>query len=135
VTTPAPAFRDVPEPSTASEPFWTATRERRLVMQRCTACEQVVWYPRHTCPGCGGSDLAWEELAGTGTIHAVSVHHRSPLPALADRTPYAVVLVDLDEGARLMSNVFGAVPEVGARVRVTWEPLADGRHLPLFEPT
>jgi hypothetical protein len=45
------------------------------------------------------------------------------------------VLVDLDEGARLMSNVFGAVPEVGARVRVTWEPLADGRHLPLFEPT
>ena len=134
MTDPTPPFREVPEASEVSAPFWAATRERRLVMPRCTGCRQLVWYPRPSCQRCAGTDLVWEELSGAGTVHAVSVHHRSPSPALADRTPYAVVLIDLDEGARIMSNVFGAVPEVGSAVRVAWEPLADGRHLPIFEP-
>jgi uncharacterized OB-fold protein len=51
--------------------------------------------------------------------------------------PYALALVDLDDGARLMTNVVGrdaADVRVGQRVRATWEPLEDGRHLLLFEP-
>jgi len=58
-------------------------------------------------------------------------------PGMAGREPYVVALIDLDEGPRLMSNVIGAdVARVapGLAVRVTWEPLSDGRHLPLFEP-
>jgi uncharacterized OB-fold protein len=45
--------------------------------------------------------------------------------------------VELDEGVRLLSNVVGCPPEgvaVGVRVQVTWEPLSDGRRLPLFQP-
>jgi uncharacterized OB-fold protein len=51
--------------------------------------------------------------------------------------PYTVVLVDLAEGVRIMSNVVGCAPEsvtVGMEVRVAWQALADGRHLPQFEP-
>jgi uncharacterized OB-fold protein len=53
------------------------------------------------------------------------------------RVPYAVALVELDEGARLMSNVVDCEPadvHVGQRVRATWEPLDDGRHLLVFAP-
>jgi len=123
----------VPEPTAVSAPFWDATRRRELAMQRCESCNRLVWYPRFVCPHCGGSTLRWEQLSGNGVVYAVSVHHRAALPALADKVPYSVVLVDLDDGVRLMSNVFGPAPAVGDRVGVKWAPLDDGRNLPVFE--
>jgi len=56
---------------------------------------------------------------------------------MAQRVPYAVALIDLDEGVRMMSNVVGIEPDdvkIGMDVTVTWEPLSDGRNLPLFAP-
>ena len=123
----------VPEPSAVSAPYWDATKSKRLTMQRCANCHQLVWYPRFVCPHCGGDELAWETLSGHGVVYAVSVHHRPALPALADKVPYSVVLVDLAEGARIMSNVFGTPPQVGDEVDVAWVALPDGRHLPTFE--
>jgi len=67
----------------------------------------------------------------------VSVHFRPGVPELKDRTPYAVALVDLDEGVRMLSNVVNCEPDVvhvGQQVVASWEPLADGRHLVVFEP-
>jgi uncharacterized protein len=124
----------VPEPTALSAPFWEATRRRQLMMQRCQPCDHLVWYPRFVCPHCGGLSLQWEELRGQGVVYAVSVHHRAPVPALAAKVPYSVVLVDLDEGVRMMSNVFGPAPSVGDAVALTWQPLEDGRNLPVFEP-
>lgn len=117
-----------------SAPFWEAAAERRLALQHCARCDHFVWYPRAACPGCLG-DLAWRTVIGEGVVHAVSVHHHSPRPDLT--APYAVVLVDLDEGVRLLSRMVGGDPEqvaVGDRVRPTWEPTEDGRNLLLFEP-
>jgi uncharacterized OB-fold protein len=57
---------------------------------------------------------------------------------MGESEPYAVALVDLEEGARLMSNIVGCEPDkagVGMAVKVTWEALEDGRYLPLFEPS
>jgi uncharacterized OB-fold protein len=51
--------------------------------------------------------------------------------------PYAVALVDLSEGVRIMTNIVGCEPDaatVGMAVAVTWQPLADGRHLAQFAP-
>jgi uncharacterized OB-fold protein len=124
----------VPAATAVSTPFWAATEQRQLVMQRCESCDQLVWYPRFVCPHCGAFALRWEELSGRGVVYAVSVHHRAAHPAFAERVPYSVVLVDLDEGARMMSNVFGPPPKVGEAVSVAWLPLDDGRNLPIFEP-
>lgn len=127
--------RPQPGSSPESEPFWSATRERRLVLQWCVACDEPVQYPRAFCPGCGGFELTWRAAAGTGVVHAVTVEHRPEQMGVDE--PFAVALVDLDEGARLMSNVVGCPPgdvAAGLRVQVTWEALEDGRHLPLFEP-
>jgi uncharacterized OB-fold protein len=136
VTEPVHA-RTVPEPSEISQPFWDASREQRLVLQRCPHCDRAIWYPRAMCPRCLSEELEWSEASGNGTVYAMSVHHRAPAAELADRVPYVVALVDLDEGVRLMTNVVGVEPaavRVGQRVQATWEPLADGRHLLLFNP-
>ena len=120
-----------------TEPYWTATRQRQLVLPWCTHCGRPFWYPRPVCPTCLRPDIEWHEASGRGVVHAVSVMHRPGNPMMADRVPYAVALVDLEEGVRMMSNVEGVDPalvEVGQAVTVTWEPLSDGRHLPLFEP-
>jgi uncharacterized OB-fold protein len=126
-----------PPISKVSTPFWDATREQRLVIQHCDDCGRAVWYPRVCCPFCSSIGLTWKQATGRGTIYAVSVQYRPGTPQLKDRVPYAVVLVDLDEGVRMMSNLVGGDPEqveVGQTVRAAWEPLTDGRHLVVFEP-
>lgn len=131
----APA-RPVPPESDVGRPFWVASRERRLVLPWCRACERPHWYPRGFCPTCLGSDLEWRPSNGRGVVHAVSVQPRPAHPGLADRVPYAVALVDLDDGVRMLLAVeadAAADPwsvRIDDRVRVGWEPLSDGRHLP-----
>lgn len=133
--TEPPASRTEPPVTETSAPFWEATREQRLVLQWCRACETVIHYPRAMCPSCLGEDLEWRPSEGLGEIYAVTVLHKSGSPFL--QPPYAVALVSLDGGARLMANIVNCAPEqvsVGMPVQVHWEALSDGRHLPLFEP-
>jgi uncharacterized OB-fold protein len=127
------------EPPISEEaiPYWDATRTQQLVIPWCTDCGQPFWYPRPTCPRCLHDAIEWRAAQGTGTVNAVSVQHKpGPFRDEADG-PYAVALVDLAEGVRVMTDVVGCAPEavtVGMAVRVTRHPLPDGRHLPFFEP-
>ena len=130
-----------PPVSPAAEPFWEATRERRLVIQWCRSCERAIHFPREACPSCLGIDLEFRPAARTGTVYACS---EMPVPGnsgMNGRAPYVVALIDLPEGVRLLSNVLPAdgadgpaEAAVGDAVHVAWEPLADGRHLPVFVP-
>jgi hypothetical protein len=121
--------------------FWEATRDGRLLVQWCTSCDRGVFYPRVFCPHCGtGADaLEWRTASGRATVHAAVVEHK-PQAAGANFSggqPYCVALVDLEEGVRMLTNVVGCPPDevrCGMPVTVTWEPLSDGRRLPLFEP-
>jgi len=124
--------------------FWDGTREQQLLIPTCRSCGKAFWYPRPTCPHCLSADIDWRASTGAGEVAAVSVMHRPANPFMADKVPYAVVLVDLDaptgpDGSRvrLMSNATGidaTQVTVGMRVSLTWEPLTDGRNLWLFEP-
>lgn len=126
-----------PPTSPASEPFWEATRGRRLVIQWCIPCERPIHFPREACPACLGTDLEFRTASGRATVYAVSVMPKAANPSMAGRGPYAVALVQLDEGVRLLTNVITPDPyavQVGDAVTVAWEPLGDGRHLPVFVP-
>ena len=73
------------------------------------------------------------------TVYAAVVEHRPEAAgaAFSGGEPYCVALVDLEEGVRMMTNVVGCPPDEvhsGMAVAVTWEPLSDGRQLPLFRP-
>lgn len=123
--------------SQVAEPFWNASKEKRFVLQCCDGCEKFVFYPRDFCPHCFGESLSWRDVSGNGTIYAVSVMHKPGNPLMASRIPYAVAIVELDEGVRMLTNLVGCEPgeaRIGMKVRVTWEALPDGKHLPLFEP-
>jgi len=142
-STPTPT-RLEPKVGAESGPFWEATRERRLLVQWCTACDRGIFYPRSFCPYCGGTDsgastLSWKEASGRATVYAVTVEHKpSAMGAtFSNGEPYVVALVDLEEGVRMLTNIVGCPADevvVGLPVTVTWEPLTDGRQLPLFTP-
>ncbi|MBV2215953.1 MAG: OB-fold domain-containing protein [Diaphorobacter sp.] len=73
----------------------------RFRIQQCGACARHVFYPRVACPHCGSADLRWMDASGQGTVHACSVVMGKP----GTGTDYAIVLVDLDEGVRMMGRV------------------------------
>lgn len=127
--------RPQPNVTDESRPFWEATREQRLVLQWCEDCGRVVHFPRSFCPSCAGHRLTWREASGRGVLYSFTVDHR-PLPPFGPEL-WTVALVDLEEGARLMTNVVDCAPDdirVGLPLEVVWEPLPDGRHLALFKP-
>lgn len=133
----ADAARPLPsldDPDT--RPFWEASRDQQLRYQICQGCKRVVFYPRQHCPYCLGLDLRWATSSGQGTIYSLSVVRRSRHPYFADKVPYAVAMVDLDEGFRMLSNIVGVADpgaelRIGQRVSVEWEE-HESVSLPLF---
>jgi hypothetical protein len=71
----------------------------KLPFQTCRSCDTTFFYPRILCPACGAEDVEFRDSAGRGTVYARTVIH------LRDGDPFNVVLVDLDEGFRVMSSV------------------------------
>ncbi|SFE34328.1 Zn-ribbon domain-containing OB-fold protein [Blastococcus tunisiensis] len=132
-----PAGRPLPVVDADSAPFWAALRDRRLMVQWCGTCDRHVFYPRALCPHCHAELAEWVECSGSGTIHSYTVARRPAGPAFAADVPYVVVLVDLDEGVRMLSNLVTDDVDsvrIGARVAVRFEDVTDEITLPLFEP-
>ena len=126
-----------PPVAEAAVPYWDATREQHLVLPWCTGCERPHWYPRERCPWCLTDTVEWRPASGAGEVYALSVQHRPGPMRDPAAGPYAVVLVELAEGVRVMSNLVDTDltdATVGMAVQVRWEPLSDGRHLPFFAP-
>ncbi|MFJ6658541.1 bifunctional MaoC family dehydratase N-terminal/OB-fold nucleic acid binding domain-containing protein [Streptomyces sp. NPDC091377] len=113
--------------------FWDGVARHELLIQRCTDCRtpRFPWLPG--CADCGSPD--WEAFAarGDGTVHSYVVMHHPPFPAFDP--PYAVVLVELAEGVRMVGNVTG-VPydkvRIGMEVRVEFPTYDDDLVLPAF---
>ncbi|HEY0525752.1 MAG TPA: OB-fold domain-containing protein [Stellaceae bacterium] len=89
----------------SSETEWTAGGDA-ILYRRCTACGHVWYFARRFCPACGAGEDAVSALrsAGRGTIYARTLVTRAPSPELRALAPYLVVLVDLDEGVRIMAH-------------------------------
>ena len=124
----------VPRPNEDTKHFWDATAEGRLILQRCSACDAVIWYPRSICPKCASFDLEWFEASGVGHVYSYSVVHRS-VGGWKDATPYVVAYVELEEGPRIMTNIVDVDPAavaIDARVRVVWHDTGEGSALPRF---
>jgi len=112
--------------------WWDATRERRLLVQRCGSCGDHQHYPRPFCVACGARDLALVAASGRGTVYSFTVVHRAPSAEFAP--PYTIALVRLEEGPLMLTRIVdGPVPlECDRPVELRWQGLEDGRHLPVF---
>lgn len=107
-----------------------ALAEGRFLLQRARSSGTVFFPPRLMEPGSGEGEWDWMEASGLGTVHAVTVIYPKP-----PQEPRAVVLVELDERVRLMSEVEGIAAEkiaIGLRVRARIGE-RDGAPLLLFD--
>ena len=122
-----------PIPDPESAPYWEAAADGRLLVKRCSECGRNHWYPRDHCPHCQSAVTSWEETAGRGTIYSWTTVRRPQSAAFADRAPYSLALVELEEGPRVLGFLgdSGAAPTIGAPVEVSFEP-AGSTALPVF---
>lgn len=101
-----------------------------IAYQRCGSCGNVWYFRREFCPRCGSDAPTRQASAGNGTIHATSLVYRAPDDTFRALAPYLVVLVDIDEGFRMMAHADpGSV--IGDRVAARFETRA-GRLMPVF---
>jgi hypothetical protein len=115
-------------------PFWDAAREGRLLVQRCTDTQQCFFPPAPVSPFTGRPHVEWIESAGRGELFSFVVFHQKYFPGFP--TPYTVVMVRLDEGPMLLTNLRGAEAsalKIGQRMHVVFDPEVDGFRLPQFE--
>ncbi|WP_323038995.1 Zn-ribbon domain-containing OB-fold protein [Gemmobacter sp.] len=80
-----------------------AAAQGQIAWQRCPACGHAQAQVRPFCLACLRPDPDWQLAAGGGVVVALTVQHRAPTPDWQARVPYAIALVDLDEGPRVMA--------------------------------
>lgn len=122
----------IPVADALSKPFWDAVNKRKLLVQKCTACNTLQYPPRPTCQDCTSDKLVWTETKGKGHIAAYMVVENGRLQRRMPDQPFNVAVVTLDEDPRInfYSNLPGVpakkVP-VGAAVEVMFEEVAPGQ--------
>jgi uncharacterized OB-fold protein len=109
---------------------WTIDGEG-IAYQACGHCQAIWYFRRGFCPHCGTSVPATLQASGLGTVHARTLVARAPTEELRAHAPYLIVLVDAEEGFRLMAHGDARL-QIGDRVRARFAPLA-GRRIPYFE--
>ncbi|MFC9660021.1 Zn-ribbon domain-containing OB-fold protein [Nocardia sp. NPDC127606] len=131
-------LRPEPRPTTETATYWNAAREERLVVQRCEECGRHQFYPRAFCTACLSEHLEWVDSVGAGSIYTFTICRIPADPSMADKVPYAVAIIDLDEGVRLLTNIVDCPIDrirVGAHVEVRFERVSTTAVLPQFTLT
>jgi uncharacterized protein len=131
--------KPLPTADPITAPFWHSVKAHAMQLQRCQSCATFIFYPRALCPVCGSDQLVWTPVSGKGTVHAFTIPHRHPNPAFGTDVPYVVALIELDEGARMLSNLVGIEPtpervRIGMPVTVSYDEVTDTITLPRFRP-
>jgi uncharacterized protein len=124
--------RPYPVPDRDTAPFWEGTLLGELRIQRCTACGRHVFYPRAVCPHCMADSLEWVVATGRGTVHSFTEVHRTSEEFRAE-APFAVGLIELAEGVRMMARLDVEKPVVGMAVQVVFNRVSDELSLPHFK--
>ena len=139
----------VPDNDSEWKEYFEHARQHRLVVRKCSACGLMRYPATHACPWCMDLGWTWQDVSGRGTIYSYEVVVHAIQPGFKELTPYAVVLVELDEqrgqptadeSLRVIANLVkpDGTPEadanvaIGKRARVVFSDLADHMALPQF---
>ncbi|MGD0229528.1 MAG: Zn-ribbon domain-containing OB-fold protein [Syntrophorhabdales bacterium] len=119
-----------------TKPYWDGAKRHELLIRRCRACGRHYFYPRDFCPYCFSFDVEWVRASGRGTIYSFTICHRGAQAFEAD-APYNLVLVELEEGVRMMSTIVGCPKDdlkIGMPVEVVFDDVTPEVTLPKFRP-
>lgn len=127
--------RMLPNPVGLNAELYAHWARGELRLQRCADCSTWRHPPRFLCANCGSSQFTWELTASRGHMYSWTITHRAVDPAF--EPPYAIVVVELDEGPRLVGNLVGLDPaalELDLPVLVELEVVSDTIALLNFRP-
>ena len=130
--------KPIPVPTPETQFFWDKCKEHELWLQRCQACRHVFFYPRLHCPQCLSDEVPGFRASGKGTLWTYMINHRA-VPGFEDDAPYAIAIVQLEEGPRMMSNIVGIenTPEnlvLDMPLEVVFEDATEEISIPKFRP-
>ena len=133
---PVAAKRPLPGISDDTRFFWDGARAGKLLIQRCKGCGELRHPPGPVCPSCHSFEWDTVEASGRGTVYSFVVMHYPEVPPFDHPNP--IVLVELEEGTRLISQIVGIQPgevRIGQAVQVEFNSFNDGELvLPQFRP-
>ena len=120
-----------------SKVFYDGCKRGELLYQFCQTCDEVIWLPKQFCPKCMSRDLEWKPSTGKGKIYMFTVTSDFCPPQFMEDLPYAVAVIRMDEGYKMMSNIvecdFDAL-RIDMPVEVVFEPVTEEITLPKFRP-
>jgi uncharacterized OB-fold protein len=128
-TKPLPAMMGL------TKPFYDWCKQRELRFQRCTQCGTWRHVPREMCPECGSFEWEWAKSSGRGKVFTWTVAARAMHPAFLDDIPYAPVVIEMEEGVRLLSQVIDCQPDqlkIDMPVEVVFDDVTPEVTLPKF---
>jgi len=118
-------------------PYWDHAKQHRLALQKCAQCGTFRFPASPVCAECDSDAYAWTPTAGTGSIVSWVVFHRSYFAAFADKIPYNVALIALDEGPVMCANIVdidNGRLRIGMRVTVVFDDIDAEFSIPRFRP-
>jgi len=130
------AFKDLlPDVTDLNAPYWEGLAVGELRIQQCNACDARQHPSESFCYNCGSQDITWHPVNGNGEIYSFIKVHQLYHAAFKDHLPYIVVIIQLNEGPRILGAMFGlnAEPKIGARVRAAFQNIDDESAFLLFE--
>jgi uncharacterized OB-fold protein len=131
------ADKPAPKPTPESKPYWDHANEGELWIQKCVTTGKHFFPPRNYSPFTIGGETEWVKVSGKATLYSYIINHR-PAPGFQDDAPYAIAVVELEEGPRLMTNIVGIenTPEnlvLDMPLEVRFEARGD-QQVPVFAP-
>lgn len=127
--------KPLPVISDSNRPFWEGCKNGKLKMQRCTECGHIRYPIGPVCTKCLSDSFVWETLSGKGEVFNYIIFHQKYSEAWADDLPYNVIMVQLDEGPRMFSNMVDIDNndiKIGQRIEVVFERATDEIYIPKF---
>ncbi len=133
---PQPAGIPLPAPDPGLAAVLGRLPRGELLFQRCERCGTANFLPTAACRSCLSGELAVgaQRRPGDGLLAGRSCTGRR---RRRSQVPYAVAIIDIDEGYQMMSNLIGLAPEdvaVGLRVEVDFREITPEITLPYFKP-
>ena len=126
----------LPAPNSLTQFFWDGVKRRQLLIQRCDDCGFYVHWPRPLCKRCLSFSLSPNQVSGRGTLYTYTVTVQPFHPWFADRVPYVLASVELEEqkGLKFVSNLIDCPEEeieVGMALETVFQEVAEGLTLPM----
>ncbi len=120
-----------------TQPYWESCRRGQLLIQKCDRCQEYQFYPRGICANCWSESVKWVQASGRGAVWTYTVTYQNRTPGFDQDVPYALALVELEEGVKMFTNIVECNPRevyIGMPVEVTFVRATDRVTVPYFRP-